>query len=210
VSEAVRAAGEQRFAEVHSALRAAWQNVHDDALQQVSRQLDRMLGNSPPDWSNVLVSRVRWLDQRGLAQLDALRRSLLRLGSRSGEAQTIAMEMAVLLDPHDDVPRQVYADWLQQHGDPRGELIMLQLADASGQLDEAGHARIEELLEAHGRTWTAEFTALGAELEFQRGFPALVRHRGPWSVALIGLVRRSTTIESIEGTHIPVLLAARA
>ena len=35
---------------------------------------------------------------------------------------------AVLADPGSDAPRQVYADWLQERGDPRGELIELQLA----------------------------------------------------------------------------------
>ena len=33
---------------------------------------------------------------------------------------------AVYAAPDDDGRRLVYADWLQEHGDPRGELIVLQ------------------------------------------------------------------------------------
>jgi uncharacterized protein (TIGR02996 family) len=33
---------------------------------------------------------------------------------------------AILAAPHDDAPRLVYADWLSEHGDPRGEFIQIQ------------------------------------------------------------------------------------
>ncbi len=33
---------------------------------------------------------------------------------------------AILQAPHDDAPRLVYADWLAEHGDPRGEFIQIQ------------------------------------------------------------------------------------
>src|SRR5262249_20747125 len=36
---------------------------------------------------------------------------------------------AVYAAPADDAPRAIYADWLQERGDPRGELIALQLGD---------------------------------------------------------------------------------
>ena len=43
---------------------------------------------------------------------------------------------AILDDPHDDVPRLVYADWLEEHGDEtervRAEFIRVQI-----ELDEA-------------------------------------------------------------------------
>jgi uncharacterized protein (TIGR02996 family) len=32
---------------------------------------------------------------------------------------------AVLADPHDSLPRLVYADWLEERGDPRGEFLRL-------------------------------------------------------------------------------------
>lgn len=37
---------------------------------------------------------------------------------------------AIMETPDDDVPRLVYADWLEEHGDPRAELIRVQCAEA--------------------------------------------------------------------------------
>ena len=37
-----------------------------------------------------------------------------------------ALEKAIIANPHDDAAYLVYGDWLQGHGDPRGELIALQ------------------------------------------------------------------------------------
>jgi uncharacterized protein (TIGR02996 family) len=39
-----------------------------------------------------------------------------------------ALEKAILANPYDDDAYMVYADWLQDQGDPRGELIALQAA----------------------------------------------------------------------------------
>jgi uncharacterized protein (TIGR02996 family) len=38
----------------------------------------------------------------------------------------------VYASPDDDAPRLVYADWLQERDDPRGEFIALQIARARG------------------------------------------------------------------------------
>src|SRR5439155_5420030 len=64
---------------------------------------------------------------------------------------------AIVAAPDDDAPRMVYADWLQQRGDPRGELIQLQCQLAAVPDDERRRAiRIAEnkLLAAHEATWT--------------------------------------------------------
>jgi len=45
------------------------------------------------------------------------------------EATAAALEQAILANPYDRNAYMVYGDWLQQHGDPRGELIALQLAN---------------------------------------------------------------------------------
>jgi uncharacterized protein (TIGR02996 family) len=62
----------------------------------------------------------------------------------------------VLDDPEHDGPKQVYADALSQAGDPRGELIQLELALA-GPLSipkrDAFDRRHAELLDAHRKTW---------------------------------------------------------
>jgi len=62
----------------------------------------------------------------------------------------------VLADPDASSPKQVFADELLQAGDPRGELIQLELALAGPlaiRRRDALDARHAELLEAHARTW---------------------------------------------------------
>jgi uncharacterized protein (TIGR02996 family) len=49
--------------------------------------------------------------------------------------------LRILAAPLDDGPRLVYADWLVEHGDARGELIGLQYARARGTLDKKGLRR---------------------------------------------------------------------
>ena len=44
-------------------------------------------------------------------------------------ADGTALEQAILANPYDRDAYMVYGDWLQQQGDPRGELIALQLAN---------------------------------------------------------------------------------
>ena len=39
-----------------------------------------------------------------------------------------AFLVAIRVNPTDDAPRLVYADWLDDQGDPRGELIRVQMA----------------------------------------------------------------------------------
>jgi len=49
-------------------------------------------------------------------------------GARASDKRNPELEKAILADPSDKDAYSVYADWLQDQGDPRGELIALQLA----------------------------------------------------------------------------------
>src|SRR5512143_1029906 len=49
-------------------------------------------------------------------------------GEPSPGAEAAALEASIVADPADPAAYAVYADWLQRRGDPRGELIALQLA----------------------------------------------------------------------------------
>ncbi len=64
---------------------------------------------------------------------------------------------AMVRAPWEDAPRLVYADWLTENDDPRGEFIVLQCRLASGKLGpkdvKAAKAREAELLEAHREEW---------------------------------------------------------
>ena len=79
-----------------------------------------------------------------------------------GEAELVA---AIAAAPDDDAPRLVYADWLAERGDPRGELIHLQLARAAMLASDERAAetdkRIAALLEEHRAAWLGKLALLG-------------------------------------------------
>jgi uncharacterized protein (TIGR02996 family) len=95
-----------------------------------------------------------------------------------------ALLAAIRADPDDDVPRLVYADWLDEHGQPeRAELIRVQCALAPLP---SGDARLESLrereralLSTHRRAWAAELPPLDGVRwgPFERGFVARAEFR---------------------------------
>ncbi|MGN6110502.1 MAG: TIGR02996 domain-containing protein [Kofleriaceae bacterium] len=89
---------------------------------------------------------------------------------------------AIAENPDDEAAWLVYADWLQQRGDPRGELVQLESALAEmDDLDERRRSttmRIRELREAHTAAWLAPYRALedrGVWIQLDRGIPSRVR-----------------------------------
>jgi uncharacterized protein (TIGR02996 family) len=74
--------------------------------------------------------------------------------------------------PDDDARRLVYADWLLERGDERGELIHLQCA--GGDPD-----RVQALLAKHGRRWLGKLALvlLPEGTVWERGFPVACRLR---------------------------------
>jgi uncharacterized protein (TIGR02996 family) len=83
---------------------------------------------------------------------------------------------AIRAHPDDDGPRLVYADWLDERGDPRGEFIRVQCElaglPAADPRREHLESRQAELLAAHRDAWEAPLRALGAAaIDFRRGLP---------------------------------------
>jgi uncharacterized protein (TIGR02996 family) len=80
----------------------------------------------------------------------------------------------VCADPDDDGPRLILADWLDEHGDPRGEFIRVQLALARLPADDPHREALVEreaaLLARFHVPWTEGFKGLAAGPEFRRGF----------------------------------------
>jgi uncharacterized protein (TIGR02996 family) len=75
-----------------------------------------------------------------------------------------ALERAVLANPHDLAPWSVYADYLSERADPRGEFMQVQLAleDESRKTAERKTlaAREKQLLKAHEREWLGPLAAV--------------------------------------------------
>lgn len=104
---------------------------------------------------------------------------------------------AVWAAPDDDAPRQVYADFLQEKGDPRGELIALQL---SGKNDKDTTSRCKKLLAEHGRAWLGRIEpAILADFDFERGFlaKAAVRFKQPSFVDQYGELPEWSTVREL-------------
>ncbi|HTJ82521.1 MAG TPA: ankyrin repeat domain-containing protein, partial [Polyangiaceae bacterium] len=77
---------------------------------------------------------------------------------------------AVYAAPDDDQPRRRLAERLTDAGDPRGELITLQLdRHAAGT---KATPREAELLAENARPWLGELISLLYDVEYERGFPA--------------------------------------
>src|SRR5262245_42555954 len=91
----------------------------------------------------------------------------------------------VLTDPFADAPRLVFADWLDERGDPRrAEFVRTQIALARLPFGDPAraplHARAEELRAAHGDDWLAELPEKWRRwFHFERGFPGIVRRVTP-------------------------------
>src|SRR5438874_13842040 len=80
---------------------------------------------------------------------------------------------AILDNPDDDLPRLIYADWLDEHGEAaRAEFIRVQIERARLPADngrqDALAAREKNLLIRHGPEWMLPYH-LNAQ-EFRRGF----------------------------------------
>jgi uncharacterized protein (TIGR02996 family) len=81
---------------------------------------------------------------------------------------------AILDAPDDDAARLVYADWLEERGDPRAEFIRLQCAAAQMADDDprlpALQERERQLLAEHAQEWCDPLGLEPRQCRFRRGF----------------------------------------
>jgi uncharacterized protein (TIGR02996 family) len=91
---------------------------------------------------------------------------------RAADEGSLELFDAVWAAPDDDAPRLVLADFLNEHADPRGEFIALQLARQAGKLGAAGRKREKKLLARNKRAWIGAIAPLvtATSARFERGF----------------------------------------
>jgi len=71
-------------------------------------------------------------------------------GAPIPDAAAAALESSIIADPSDTAAYAVYADWLQHQGDPRGELIALQLArEAELERKPSGRSALQTAIGRH-------------------------------------------------------------
>jgi uncharacterized protein (TIGR02996 family) len=101
---------------------------------------------------------------------------------------------AIAAAPEDDGPRLVYADWLQQRGDPRGDLIAVQCVLATRRaglarpVDPAMRALVvseRDLLQRHEAEWLAAIGLGLGEATLERGLVERVDTTAPRAAAAI-------------------------
>ena len=80
-----------------------------------------------------------------------------------------ALWQAVYDAPDDDAPREVLADVLQERGDPRGELIALQLREHRGDASAEASARATQLVKQWGEHWLGALRAIADHAALKRG-----------------------------------------
>lgn len=132
-------------------------------LRTQVRTLIRALGSAPEPALSEQASAV-------LAELEVTtqkQRATQASAAASGAKSEAELLEEVYASPNDDGPRLVYADWLTQRGDPWGELIVIQIAQARGEGTSEMQTRAEKLLAAHAEARTA-----GLPIEWK------VRHQG--------------------------------
>ena len=89
-----------------------------------------------------------------------------------------ALLAAIRAAPADDAPRLVYADWLDEHGQPeRAEFIRLQ-CELARRGDPALRRREAELLAAHHDAFAGPLAAPHLRFRFARGFIVAFGHAG--------------------------------
>ncbi len=90
---------------------------------------------------------------------------------------------AIRAAPDDDAPRLIYADWLDEHGEPeRAELIRVQCELARRESAEL-RKREAELLAEHRVAFAGPLAAPGLGFRFERGFVVGFGHTGVFAFA---------------------------
>ncbi|MEW5743372.1 MAG: TIGR02996 domain-containing protein [Myxococcota bacterium] len=113
---------------------------------------------------------------------------------------------AVFARPEDDAPRLVMADWLTEHGDPRGEFIVLQCELArippgqQVQRSRALEARVAELHRRYAASWATCLRGLKPrpQYHFHRGFMSSARFRMGAGLARLPALLDAEPVESLE------------
>src|SRR5579872_1614374 len=125
-----------------------------------------------------------------------------------------ALFAAILDAPDDDAPRLVYADWLDEHGQPeRAEFIRVQIERARLLADnpraEALKKREKVLWEAHGDGWRKELPVWARpRCLYERGFATAVQARArDFLKGAAGLLRRAP-VRRVELRNLDDALAA--
>ncbi len=113
---------------------------------------------------------VKPLSDEAQQLIDLLEEPYAGVAAREKTSKKSGAELleAVYANPHDLGARVVYGDWLTEQGDPRGELISLQLAAPS----DKSTRKQQALIKKHWKTWLGPLADWFRDApRFEAGFP---------------------------------------
>src|SRR5262245_1847527 len=112
-----------------------------------------------------------------------------------------AFVQAILNNPDDDQLRLIYADWLEERGDVRGEFIRVQIELSRPDLASASQRdlliREKELLAAHEAEWVGLLRPRMDRCTFRRGFLDEVEMEPDTFVEFAGVLFRAAPVRSL-------------
>jgi uncharacterized protein (TIGR02996 family) len=163
--------------------RAADERLLDDARRLAARPTARAqvvrayLASAMPD---VVARTQASIDARARSgasfDADLAERILADLGGPTRQAarptrgDEEALFAEVCRDPDDDGPREVLGDLWTERGDPRGELVSLQMALARGRGGDAEQKKARAIVRAHDKAWLGDLALVTKSRVFARGF----------------------------------------
>jgi uncharacterized protein (TIGR02996 family) len=185
--------------------REVWRDVFAVAREQRDPRFLELAEVPPGSWNAGAETR-RFLGNRleeanrGLAAPSALSPEVAKAlamlvedhAPRRGQTEDDLLA-AIYEHPDDDAPRLVYADWLLEREDPRGEFIALQL---QGSTDK----RVQQLFAKHKKALLGPLAPmLGGDLELRRGFvvTATARFRNQGDAEQHGNLPAWATLEDL-------------
>lgn len=160
--------GFRRFEYVDGGSRKFWEAKVEGVMLTVrfgrlgtAGQLDEAMYDSPGDAKRELKARIGEKLKKGYKEV---------LPEKAAALRQPELEAAIEKSPDDPGPYLVYADWLQELGDPRGELIALHHRKAEKPATKLLEKHREQLLGALAPLYTDERYGFGLRVEWRFGF----------------------------------------
>jgi uncharacterized protein (TIGR02996 family) len=114
---------------------------------------------------------------------------------------SVAFHRLIAAAPDDDAPRLVYADWLEERGDPRGTFVRVQCALARLPSEHPRRRELEqvedELFQTHGAAWAHGVAGRVSGYKFRRGFIDEITLRAEAFLENAPILLRQGTIRTV-------------
>jgi uncharacterized protein (TIGR02996 family) len=111
----------------------------------------------------------------------------------------------IIAHPADDSPRLVYADWLEDQGDPRCEFIRAQCALAQLPLDDPQRVELEgrelALVRQYSKGWADDVRPYAKAWWFRRGFVESIKLPAESYLARASALHKSAPLTEVHFMH---------